>query len=148
MTNQTSPVSETLKPCPFCGSADIREGICYVEGMAGVGAAVQCAGCGVRGLRDAWNQRFEFAQTPAEPKVILMLKIIDAAGGVVACDDSPHSWLNYFCDDYHPTDTFNQAVDAKFLRVTHDNRFDASTAYLTEAGRAALSNTSTDREGK
>ena len=81
------------------------------------------------------------AQPKLKPKMLTMLRIIEAAGGEVGCDDSPHSWLNYFCDDAHPTDTFNEACEAGFLRVTHDNRFDASTAFLTDAGRSAISST-------
>lgn len=72
-------------------------------------------------------------------KMLTMLAILDAAGGQTEASDSKWCWLNYFCEDTDSTDTFNQAVDAKLIRVSHDSRFDSSTVYLTEAGRAAAS---------
>ncbi|MCK1479289.1 hypothetical protein IVB27_32265 [Bradyrhizobium sp. 197] len=76
--------------------------------------------------------------SPQPPsKMLTMLAILDAAGGQTEASDSKWCWLNYFCEDAEPTDTFNRAVDAKLIRVTHDSRFDSSTAYLTDAGRAA-----------
>ncbi|MGX1012189.1 hypothetical protein AB7M69_006546 [Bradyrhizobium japonicum] len=72
-------------------------------------------------------------------KMLTMLAILDAAGGQTEASDSKWCWLNYFCDDVEPVDTFNQAIDAKLIRVTHESSFDTSTAFLTDAGRAALS---------
>lgn len=67
--SRTSPDSATLKPCPFCGSTDIMEGVYYAEGEAKKRGAVRCAGCGVRGPTAVWNRRFDFAQRPIEPTV-------------------------------------------------------------------------------
>lgn len=79
-------------------------------------------------------------------KLLTMLAILNAAGGQTEASDSKWCWLNYFCDDVEPVDTFNQAIDAKFIRVGHDDRFDSSTAYLTDAGRAALALASEDHQ--
>jgi hypothetical protein len=71
-------------------------------------------------------------------KIMLLLRMIEKAGGEIDASDDDHSLLNYFCDDAEPVDTFNQAVDLGYLSVAHDNRFDSSTATLTDKGTAAL----------
>jgi hypothetical protein len=64
--------------------------------------------------------------------------MIDAAHGEIDASDEKHSLLNYFCGDYEPTDTFNEASRLGYIRVTHNDIFETSTAFLTESGRAAL----------
>ena len=63
--SRTSPESSTLKPCPFCGCADLA--------MADTGASwVVCKSCEAEGPPECsdedatrlWNRRFDFAQTP------------------------------------------------------------------------------------
>ena len=46
-----------LLPCPFCGSADIMEGVYYAEGEAKKRGAVRCADCGVRAPTSSWIRR-------------------------------------------------------------------------------------------
>jgi hypothetical protein len=101
----------------------------------------RCAKCGAGA-----DERFDCCEVhaltstgPQPPsKMLTMLAILDAAGGQTEASDSKWCWLNYFCDDVEPVDTFNQAIDAKLIRVTHDSSFDTSTAFLTDAGRASL----------
>lgn len=72
-------------------------------------------------------------------KVLLLLRMIDAAGGYIDASDDPHSLLTYFCDDRGlETDTLNLAVKDGLIRTTHDDIFETSRAFLTAAGRAAL----------
>lgn len=72
------------------------------------------------------------------PERLACLKVIQATGGSA---DHEHPDLKPFLDDNstltHP-DVFNQCHDAGWLRSGHDDRFDSSTAYLTEAGRQVL----------
>jgi len=75
----------------------------------------------------------------AWPKLRLMLEIIAAMGGVTGASDfGAPNWLDYFCNDVEPLDTFNQASKGGYLRVTHDSDTDVSMAYLTDAGHAFL----------
>lgn len=62
----SSPVTETLLPCPFCGCTDLA--------VANTGAAwVKCQSCEAEGPPECtdedatrlWNRRFDFAQRPA-----------------------------------------------------------------------------------
>ncbi|UFS77178.1 hypothetical protein LPB73_07320 [Tardiphaga sp. 37S4] len=76
----------------------------------------------------------------ADRKMILLLKMIDAAHGSIDASDQSHSLLNYFCGDRdRGDDTFNLVAKAGLIRVTHDSRMETSTAYLTDAGRLAIS---------
>jgi hypothetical protein len=82
-----SPVSETLKPCPFCGCDKIE---IFYDHPDSVGAHFaghyvshpvwkkhpEAWGCWLNfggkfetkeAAAEAWNSRFDFAQTPAEP---------------------------------------------------------------------------------
>lgn len=73
-------------------------------------------------------------------KVLLLLKMMDAANGRICAADDTHSLLNYFCDDRgRKTDTFNLAINAKLIRTTFDDICETSEAFLTDAGRIAIS---------
>lgn len=66
------------------------------------------------------------------------LLVVEKAGGRMD-HDAPE--LAPFCDDkstLSKPDVFNQCHDAGWLISKHDNRTDASTVYLTEKGRTAL----------
>lgn len=75
---------------------------------------------------------------PGEEKLHLFLSILASASGETSGDDSKWNWINYFCDDAEPLDTFNQASKRKLTRVTHDSDSDVSMVYLTDAGRAFI----------
>lgn len=67
------------------------------------------------------------------------LQLISLAGGRMDHDDQR---LAPFCDDASTLmspDVFNQCHDAGWLISRHDDRMDASTVYLTEAGSHILS---------
>lgn len=83
-------------------------------------------------------------RAPHSSKIMLLLRMIEAAHGEIDASDNKHSLLNYFCGDYEPTDTFNEAARRGYIRVTHDSRFETSSAMLTESGRHALA----EGEGK
>lgn len=72
-------------------------------------------------------------------KVLLLLRMMRAAGGEIDATDDNHSLLNYFCDDdeFGETDTFNKAIELGLIRTTHHDIFETSRAYLTDTGRAA-----------
>lgn len=75
----------------------------------------------------------------AEERMWWFLHILASVQGVSDASDSPHGWVNAFCDDLpDPEDTFNRAERLGFTTVSHDTSFDVSTVYLTAAGRAAL----------
>ncbi|WP_416192970.1 hypothetical protein [Nitrobacter sp. TKz-YC01] len=84
------------------------------------------------------SARTHHRQKPHRSKILLLLRMIDAAHGEIDASDEKHSLLNYFCGDYEPTDTFNEASRLGYIRVTHNDIFETSTAFLTESGRAAL----------
>lgn len=72
-------------------------------------------------------------------KVMLLLKMIDAASGEIDATDDSESLLNYFCDDRgNDTDTFNLAIEQGLIRTSHNDIFETSRAFLTDAGRAAI----------
>jgi hypothetical protein len=73
-----------------------------------------------------------------EDKLRSFLSILAAAGGQTSGNDDKWNWINYFCDDAEPLDTFNQASKRKLTRVTHDSDTDNSVVYLTDAGRAFI----------
>ena len=87
MVERTSPVSETLKPCPFCGEANVGFGRTGQKWQT-----VSCNECGAEGPcteidRDLiiakWNARTsDLAQTPAvtQSDEELALEIHDVAG--------------------------------------------------------------------
>ncbi len=68
-------------------------------------------------------------------KLRLFLRILVSAGGTTSGNDGPWNWINYFCDDAEPLDTFNQASIQKLIRVTHDSDSDESVVYITAAGQ-------------
>jgi hypothetical protein len=75
----------------------------------------------------------------ATPKVLLLLQMMDAAGGPISASDHGPCLLNYFCDDTETgSDTFNQAIDAGYVRTEFNSMFESSTAYLTNKGREAI----------
>ena len=78
---------------------------------------------------------------PPHSRVIRLLRLIQSVGGRCSASDDvsldPH-WLSQFCDDYEPIDTFNQAEVLGLIQVGHDSDSGVSTAYITDAGRAAL----------
>lgn len=75
----------------------------------------------------------------ADERMWWFLHILASTGGVSDASDSPHGWVNAFCDDLPgQEDTFNRADRLGFTTVSHDTSFDVSTVYLTPAGRAAL----------
>lgn len=123
---------ETLAPSGSVKAAEHLDGPTFMHEAEALVAGIQAISSG--------------PQAPS--KLLTMLAILDAAGGVASASDSKWCWFNYFCDDVEPIDTFNQAIDAKFIRVGHDDRFDSSTAYLTDAGRAALAVTRPDPKGQ
>ena len=66
------------------------------------------------------------------------LEVIAAAGGRM---DHENPALEPFVDDRSTLtrpDIFNQCHDAGWLHSGYDDRLDSSTAYLTDAGKAAL----------
>lgn len=66
-----------------------------------------------------------------------LLEIIVRAGGELGASDMPHDRLNAFCEDRATAeDTFNLARIRGLTRVTHDDRFDTSTVFVTDEGRA------------
>ena len=71
-------------------------------------------------------------------KLRLFLSILASANGEACGSDSKYNWINYFCDDAEPMDTFNQASKRGLTRVTHDSDSDYSVVYLTDAGRAFI----------
>ncbi len=71
-------------------------------------------------------------------KVMLLLRMMEAANGRIDASDSRYSLLNYFCGDFEPTDTFNAAREKGLIRTEFNDLFETSTAFLTDAGRAAL----------
>lgn len=73
-----------------------------------------------------------------DAKLRLFLAILADAGGEASGNDDKWNWINHFCDDAEPLDTFNQASKRKFTRVTHDSDTDNSIVYLTDAGRAFI----------
>lgn len=78
---------------------------------------------------------------PPRTKVMLLLRMIAAANGQINASDDDHSMLNYFCGDFEPTDTFNEAIRLKLIRTEFHDIFETSIAFLTDAGRAALAKT-------
>lgn len=92
------------------------------------------------------NDEIKRLRTVAQPspdgKLKLFLSILQSAGGEASGNDDKWNWVNYFCDDAEPLDTFNQASKQKFTRVTHDCDSDNSVVYLTDAGRAFIAGTS------
>lgn len=74
-------------------------------------------------------------------KVLLLLRMMRAAGGEIDATDDNHSLLNYFCDDgeFGETDTFNKAIELGLIRTTFDDICESSRAYLTQDGVAAVS---------
>ncbi len=147
-----------LLPCPFCGEAPkcstSYRGDHGFDDDAEVAICFECLnGCSVS--KDApsydaavaiWNTRAP-AQCASDVKLKLFLSILQSAGGQTSGNDYPWNWINYFCDDAAPMDTFNEASKRKLTRVTHDSDADDSVVYLTDAGRkfiaggAALSST-------
>ncbi len=79
------------------------------------------------------------AGAPLDDRTFWMLSIIEAMGGSSDASDND-GWISAFCDDLEgdASDTFNRAADAGYITVSHDPDMDASTARLTDAGRAAL----------
>lgn len=73
-------------------------------------------------------------------KMLSLLQDLQDAGGRLDASDGPSCEVADYCDDGDP-DTFNRAIALGIVRVTHDNRFDTSTAHITEAGRLALQST-------
>ncbi len=86
----------------------------------------------------AYNRAMLANRTPAGNKLLLFLMILDKMGGETDASDNDRHWLNYFCDDSEPVDTFNLASKSGLIRVTHDSDTDVSTAYLTNTGRIAI----------
>lgn len=77
-------------------------------------------------------------------KVMQLLRLIasEPFNGTINSSETgrPHP-LDPYCDDLpdrRDTDTFNIAHDLGFLQTGHDSDTDASTTFLTIAGRAAL----------
>lgn len=75
---------------------------------------------------------------PPMSKVMLLLRIVEAANGEIDSSENRHSMLNYFCGDFEPTDTYNAAIDLGYLKNSFNSMFETSEAKLTDAGRAAL----------
>lgn len=74
-------------------------------------------------------------------KEMVLLSIIADMRGSTDASDSPHSWLNWFCNDEahgEHSDTFNRCIEKGWLRSSHDTSFDTSTAWLTDAGKAVV----------
>ncbi len=91
------------------------------------------------------------AQAVPDPdaKLKLFLAILASANGRCSGGDYPWNWINYFCDDVEPVDTFNQANDRKLIHVGHDSDSDNSEVYMTDAGRAFIAGPSvSSTEGK
>lgn len=77
-------------------------------------------------------------EVDGDEKLRLFLSILQSAGGQTSGSDDPWNWINHFCDDAEPLDTFNQASKRKLTRVTHDSDSDVSWVYLTDAGKAFI----------
>ena len=78
------------------------------------------------------------------PERMACLKAVAAQGGSI---DHEHPSLKPFLDENSTLrypDVFNQCHDAGWLRSGYDDRFDSSTAYLTEAGRKLLAEATND----
>ena len=71
-----------------------------------------------------------------EARTWWMLHILNKMGGTSDASDGGN-WFDAFCNDGE-SDTFNRAIDAGYIRVGHDSRFDTSTAKITDAGREFL----------
>lgn len=68
-----------------------------------------------------------------------LLFILSKSGGQANASDERWDWINAFCEDRdNDDDTFNLAADDGLIRVSHNTDTDQSTAYLTDAGKAAL----------
>lgn len=81
------------------------------------------------------------AEGMREARLMIFLEILSAMGGRSDASDSPSHWLNAFCEGHEGTDpdTYNLAERRGYTRTSHATSFDTSTVYLTDAGRAALS---------
>ena len=74
-----------------------------------------------------------------DARVIAMLRLLDSAGGIAGASDYPDDLLRAFYDDRgRGNDTFNIAIDARLITVSHDSDSDTSIARITASGRAAL----------
>ena len=83
-------------------------------------------------------EAFGAAKARTDSKLKLFLMILASANGEANASDSKWNWINYFCDDAEPLDTFNQASKRGLTRVTHDSDADYSEVFLTTAGRAFI----------
>jgi hypothetical protein len=138
MTDRTSPVSATLKPCPFCGGpARLKQGCpgCWF---------VQCDRCmaasndvGYEHAIDIWNTR-DHAQRPS------VLEVVDREyyeGVIKELREQVESLTTAL------TTARNRV---HYLGVAHSDyrHFEANEKIYLPQIDGALSDTSTDREGK
>lgn len=66
------------------------------------------------------------------------LHILAKSTGTTNANDDRWNWINAFCTDF-PDDTFNRAAKLGFIRATHNDLTEDSTARLTDAGQAFVS---------
>lgn len=75
-------------------------------------------------------------RAPEGPEIDLLRLV--AADGRMSHEDAR---LAPYCDDastLSKPDIFNRCHDLDWLASSHDDRFDSSTVWITDAGRAAL----------
>lgn len=78
---------------------------------------------------------------PPKRRVLAFIRHLNKLGGCCEIYDSGHEWHDRYCGDYEPTDTYNRAHELGWARTTHDTSSDDSTLFITDAGRAALTET-------
>lgn len=132
-------MSEELKPCPFCGSAectqmpDIEENISWLTGQKIYN--VKCTNCGAKGS-DQWLERskaIEEWNTRAEPDYKAIAEEMAGALGFYAIMDIyPH---NIVVETVVEQDNGRKArrVLTKWNAMRNDNEEDAAKAYNKKA---------------
>lgn len=118
-------MTEELKPCPFCGSADIMEGVFYAEGSVEKRGAVRCADCGARAPEVAWRK---LADVPAQGVTTNLPRKLTAENGAKA------ALIGEFHEDFGYLD---DGGDERYIKVavtwdTIKRIWDAAVAHFDQ----------------
>lgn len=76
--------------------------------------------------------------TPPKRRVLAFVRALNKRGGQYELLDNGREWLDRYCGDHEPTDTYNRAEELGWTKTTHDTSYDESIVRITDAGRAAL----------